>query len=153
MCGQVIAKRVHKWLCDDVLSWVSFKLPFGMSSSDQKEALAEVRAAIAKLPVGASQSDMEAARDRVVSWVKKDYEAQKRIDALVERGVGEIYPYVKALVEKDRMELDDDETVYSLAESLKKAVREGLEDELEANESQDGLKKLVHALIREELGF
>ena len=150
---QVLAKREHERHCEDVLQRNWLHLPFGMSSSDKADAGVEIQSAIAKLPVGASRSEIEAARDRVVSRVKREQEEQERIDALVNGGLREIHPYVQTLVEKDRLQLEDGETTYSLAEDLKEAVRELLEDELDGRESQEALKKLVHELVREELGI
>jgi len=122
-----------------------------MSSFDQKQALEEIRLALNRLPVGTAEADMEAIRNRIVEKFKTSYEKQRRVAKLIQCGVREIYPYVRTLVEKGRLELENRETSYAVAESLKKSVSEALEDELEGTESDEDVKCFVHEVVREEL--
>ena len=82
--------------------------------------------------------------------IKKKHEKKKRIGRLIEGGLREVYPYIHRLVQKGTLELEHLETAYSVAESLKKPVREALEDELEGPETEEDVKKLVHEIVRDE---
>jgi hypothetical protein len=146
----VLAKREHERRRENLLFWVSLRLPSGLSSSDREKAIEEIRAAVAKLPVGSAEHDMEAARDRVVDGIRKKHEEQARIGTLIERGLREVHPYIQRLVQKGLLELEHRETAYSVAETLKKEVREALEDELEGTETEEDVKKLVYEIVRDE---
>src|ERR1019366_4856137 len=67
---QVLKKREHDRLCENALRWASYKLPSGLSSSDSKNGLDEMRIAVTKLPVGTPEREIEAARDRVADRIK-----------------------------------------------------------------------------------
>ena len=148
---QVLKKREHDRLCENVLQWASFKLPYGLSSSDSKGALDEMRMAVTKLPIGTPQREMEAARDRVVDRIKKEHERQERIATLIAGGLREVHPYVQRLVDSGRVELERGETVYSVAESFKEAVRQGLKEDLNGTESAEDVKRFAQKTVREEL--
>jgi len=147
---QVLAKREHLQLIENVLRWVSYELPSGMSSSDQKEAVEEIRAAVAKLPVGTSQREVEAAKDRAVDKIQKEHDEHQRIKAIIERGLREIQPYVQRLVERRRLELELMETTFSVARILEEPVRQELEAELDGSETDEDVRKLVHEIVRDE---
>lgn len=151
--NQVLKKREHERICEDVLLYASFKLPWSLSSEESKSALNEMRVAVARLPIGTTQREMEQARDRVVERISKEKDTQKRIAGLIEDGVREVYPYVQKLVDGGRVELDPGETTYSVAEGFKTAVRNGLKEELEANDTSDEAKKLAQRIVRDELGM
>jgi hypothetical protein len=94
---------------------------------------------------------MEAARDRVADRIKKEHEQERRIEALVDGGLRETQPYVQRLVDSDRVELERGETVYSVAESFREAVRRGLREDLDGTESAEDVKLLVQGIVRQEL--
>jgi predicted site-specific integrase-resolvase len=147
---QLLAKRQHEHRIEYILRLAPYRLPSRMSSADQKEALEEVRRAVAKLPIGASQHDMEVAKDRVVNRIRQEQEQEKRFAALVDCGIREVYPYVQRLVRRGLVELEDRETAFSIAADLKDVVRETL-DELDGIETEEEVKKLVHDVVSEEL--
>ena len=86
----------------------------------------------------------------MVDGIREKHEEQTRIDSMIERGLREAYFYVQELVQAGGLELDPLETVYSVAESLKQAVREALVDELEGTETEEHVKKLVQETIRDK---
>ena len=145
-----LAQREHERRLQRVLYSISGSLPWNMYGSDRQEALAEIEAAVKKLPVGTSEQDMAGTRDRVLNRIKKEHETTKRLKALIERGLSEIAPYIRTLVQKGDLELELGETSYSVAEELKPAVREALEDELDGTETDEALNKLVHEIVDEE---
>ena len=148
---QLLQKREHARICENVLLYASYKLPYSLSSSASKSALDEMRAAVTKLPIGTPQREMEAARDRVADRIKKEHEQERRIEALVDGGLRETQPYVQRLVDSDRVELERGETVYSVAESFREAVRRGLREDLDGTESAEDVKLLVQGIVRQEL--
>src|SRR5262249_4183198 len=111
----------------------------------------EMRATVTKLPIGTSQREMEQARDRVAERITKEKEAEKRRASLIEDGVREVYPYLQRLVDSGRVELEPGETTYSVAESFKNAVRNGLKEELQAGDMAEEAKKLAQRIVRDEL--
>lgn len=51
-----------------------------------------------------------------------------------------------------RLELEGLETVFSVADGLKKAVRQGLENKLEGTESEADIQRIVKEIVRGEFG-
>jgi excisionase family DNA binding protein len=149
---KLLAKKEHEQLREGVLRWVPRQLQ-GIPNSDQAEAMTEIKAAVARLPVGTSRYDMEKVSDRIVERVKNEHEKHCRVTALAERGVLEVHSYVCRLLAKGRLELENGETAYGLAEDLRQAVQETLADELEGDETVEQVNNIVRQIVREELGI
>jgi hypothetical protein len=66
-----LAKREHERRYENVLFALPLALPFGLAGSDREQALEEIRAAVVKLPVGAAEAEMRAARDAVLNGIAK----------------------------------------------------------------------------------
>jgi hypothetical protein len=148
---QVLRQREHDRRREDVLRWASYELPYGISTSESKKALDEMRAAVTRLPVGTPEREMEAARDRIADRIRKEHEQQRQINLLVESGLLETQPYLQRLIDSGRVELKRGETTYSAAESFRDAVRQGLRKELDGTESGEDVRRLVQRIVREEL--
>jgi hypothetical protein len=145
-----LAKREHKECRERLIANVSLAFSLVMSNTERESALQEVRDAIASLPVGASEQEMKAARDRVSAEIWKKRERKSKISMIIERGLREICPYVQKLVQTGRLELERLETVSSVAESLKNTVRQGLENDLDGAETEEDVKRIVREIIRDE---
>ena len=141
------AARLDEKMREDVLFLFSWSLPAGMSQEDQAKALAEARAEIAELPVGTPRAEIEKARDRVIAEYKQEQDRKEAKERLIEAGLGEIYGHVQRL----EQDWEFDKSAWSLAEELKPAIREALEEELEGDESKEEVVKRVRRLVRQEL--
>jgi len=142
-----IAARLNAKMREDVLDYLTWRLPSGMSQDDQAEALAEAREEIAKLPVGTPKGEIEKARDGVITEYKEEHERKEAKERLIEAGLGEIYGYVQRL----EQDWEFDKSTWSLSEELKPAIREALEEELEGDEPREEVVKRVRRLVRQEL--
>ncbi|MBI3695329.1 MAG: hypothetical protein HY238_10905 [Acidobacteria bacterium] len=131
----------------DVLSEISWKLPWGLPEDEKQEALEAARKAIAKLPEGTARSELERVRDKAIQPFLDDHARREKKARLIEPGLREIYPYLLKL----ERGWEFDKSAWTLDDELKPTIREALEEELEGDESAEQVAGLVRRLVREEL--
>jgi hypothetical protein len=133
-----------------VASRVSWQLPWGFPTEQRQPAHAAVCKALAELPEGTPQRELEQARDRALQPFLTAHERQKRRTQLIEDGLRGIYSYLQ------KLERDWDfegKTARTLETEIREPIRKQLEKELAGDESAEQVEKLVQRLVREEVGI
>jgi len=122
---------------EQVIQSLGWELPW-ISEEATEEAKTRIRRLVAKQPQGTDVRRLRAAAQRIVD-----------VENRAAQGRREIYPYLLRL--EDRYEFEA--SAAQIEREIEPAVLEGLRAELEGNESQDELCKLVHRLVRRALGI
>jgi hypothetical protein len=140
-----------------VLSSVSWRLPFRISDDDRESAIEEINEALDGLPADASQRDMEKARDAVIEGYeaadkekarraeRKAEQGRKKAD-LVQYGIGQIRPTAERLLRQ--FDYDVGQTAWSIEARVKSEVHKALEEELNGTETEQEVTRIVRSIMR-----
>lgn len=128
---------------------------------EDEEARDAVRVALAGLPVGASDREIEKAkqaamapiRERIATRIAHQRAAEERKEAkrrLLQVGLQEVYPHAERMLRE--FEFDPGETALGIMLRTKPEVQRRLESELVGSESEGDVKDRVHELMEEAEG-
>src|SRR5262249_5641489 len=142
----------------NVMFYIRWKLPAGMSDEDKQDAIEEIEKALDELPPSASEKEMESVRDEIVSEYEADYSAKKKAaDRKAERAKQKAHLVAVGLqsipANAQRLlrdyEYDRRETALHIELRVKPEIKKFLEDELAGNEDERGVVRMVYQEMRE----
>jgi excisionase family DNA binding protein len=165
---QPIADRVSARLAQEqrqrqrqnVMYSVSYKLPWGISEQDKKDAIGEIEDALDDLGASASERDMETARDGIIAKYKVEYDAKakkqerkNRKDQLVAYGMQEIFWCAVNILKEHKDEYEQGESAHDIKQRVAEDVEEELREELDGRETEQQVKDMVMEIMLESEGL
>jgi hypothetical protein len=116
-----------------------------------RQATEAVRQALAALPEGTPEHDLDGARDKAIKPYLDRHAESKRKDELISVGMREVFPYLLKLETEKR--LAGKASPFTLDNQLTPIVRERLQAEVTGTESPERVKRRAHHLVTEQLGL
>jgi hypothetical protein len=131
-----------------MIAQLHWAVPLASGGALTSAARAAVAKAVNEAPEGASQSQLDEARDKALAPFLAAHAQQQRKEAVIAGALREIYPCLLRLEESWDFE---GQTAWDLARQFTPAIRKQLELELTGQEPPEQVARRVRQLVRKQL--